>query len=93
MNRTNKRIKLWDEINKLCIEIAILKTGKRKAFVWEIEEVKHFWLNFFGSYSLGNMTVEELKNFKALLISKVEAEFQHKSIPGILKKLKFIKYG
>jgi len=81
----NKRIKLWNEIKMLLTEIAMLKTGKRKAIVWEIKEVRRFWLSFFGSYSLGEMNVKELENFKALLKSKVEADYKHKGFPGLYK--------
>ncbi len=73
------RSKLWTEINGLLVEIAVLKTGKRKVMLWEVSEAKKFWLNVFGCNSLGSMNTEELDNFKALLEAKIKGDYKRKS--------------
>ena len=87
MDKSNKRFKLFKDIDHLCKELAFIKTGNNKAFTKELlvrDKIKTFWLHFFGFHSLGNMTLEELKDFKSLLKSKVRADYKHKSLPGII---------
>ena len=85
-NSSKHRFILWGEIKELLKEVAKLKTGNKKAAVWEIAEARTFWLGFFGFSSLGAMNIEELDNFKALLEAKIKVDYKRKCLPGIIKE-------
>lgn len=75
------RFELFEEVNGICRDLAYMQTGNKKPYVFQINAIKKFWINFFGFVSLQEMNLEDLENFKSLLQAKVEAEYKLKAFP------------
>lgn len=68
-------------VEDLCEEIVRLRTGF--PFTLEAKRVRRFWLRLMGFGDLASMKAEEIKNLKALLLSRVKALRKKRCFPEL----------